>query len=422
MKNITRKIAAVAMCAAVTVTAAVGLAGCDGSGGDNTNTLFLYPINYYGIEGKAFTSRWNGMKGALEDAGWSITGDGQQDSKQFAATRTAECTMPEDTQIIFVNNQTWDTNLALTDRLLEYQPLAVISTCNGVEFCSERIAANSPGTQNATMAGFSDSYKEAFANGTLNYNATKYSASVAPIVAAVYYAVTSGERMEGDDGMPLHLTQEYWAVTSYEEYCEMEAYDIITGDQPTIMKADMDGLLGDYDAFASFVSQSTSTYEGVKALVEKHQSENTTDTVATTDEFKIGLLVPNSINDSVQAYLDFIEGYLAEVYNYTTTRYYVSGSVNQEQAADQACNAGCDAIISLQDDTSRQAACEMANSRGVWFAVAGACVYGTDEWDGMAACDYYVGSVGTSLDDEYQAGYDMVQYYIDIINERGALS
>ncbi len=423
MKKSAVKIIAAVMSAAVMTGAAVGFTACGGTiDSSNTNTLFLYPLNYYGIEGKAFTSRWNGMKAALEDVGWSITGDGQQDSKQFVATRLDSCTMPEDTQIVFVNNQTWDTNLALTDKLLEYQPLAVISTCNGVEFCSERIAANSPGTQNATMASFSTSYKEAFENGTLHYIASKYSASVAPVVAAVYYSVTTGNRMLGDDGMPLHLTQEYWTITSYEDYCEMEQYDIITGDQPTIMKSDMDDLLGDYEAFAEFVENYTSSYEGVKSLVEKHESENTVDTVADTDEFTIGILVPNSINDSVQGYLDFIEGYLAEVYNYKTERYYVSGTVNQEQAAQQACNAGCDAIISLQDDTDRQAACEMANRNGVWFAVAGACVYGTDEWEAMAACQYFIGSVGTSLDDEYQAGYEMVKYYIDIINERGALS
>ncbi|MGN0814936.1 MAG: hypothetical protein ACI4MH_06870 [Candidatus Coproplasma sp.] len=421
MKSLKGKIFAVAAAAALAVSAAVGLAGCGGSD-TTTNTLFLYPVNYYGIEGKAFTSRWNGMKAALEDAGWQITGDGQQDSKQFKAARTDECEMPEDTKIVFVNNQTWDTNLALTDKLLEYQPLAVITTCNGVEFCSERIVANSPDTQNATMASFSESYKQAFEDGTLHYMASKYSASVAPVVAAVYSAVTTGERMVDSKGEPLHLTQSYWTIDSYEKYCEMEQYDIITGSTPTIMKADMDACLGDYDKFAEFVEDYTSTFDGVKSLVEKHEAQNTTDTKATTSKFKLGLLVPNSINDSVQAYLDFIEGYLADVYNYETQRFYVSGSTNQETAAEQACNAGCKAIISLQDDTNRQAACEKANSNKVWFAVAGACVYGTSEWQGMAACDYYVGSIGTSLDDEYQAGYDMVKKYIDIINERGAVS
>jgi hypothetical protein len=312
--------------------------------------------------------------------------------------------------------------LALTDKLLEYRPIGVVSTCNGVEFCAERIYANSPGTENATMASFSTSYKTAFQDGTLQFMMSKYSASVAPIVAAVYSAVTTGSRMVDSEGYPLHLTQSYWTVDSYEKYQEMEQYDIITGTQPTIMKADMDAVLGDYTKFANFVSTYTSSYEKVKTLVEKHKTENTTDTKATTASFKIGLLVPNSINDSVQAYLDFIEGYLKDVYNYTTQRFSVSGTVNQETAADQACNAGCTAIISLQDDTDRYAACQKAQDKNVWFAIAGACVYGTTEWDNLASCTNYVGSVGTSLDDEYQAGYDMVKRYIDKINARGAVS
>lgn len=421
MKGIKGKIAALVIGAAVTATAAVGLTGC-GSSGDNTNTLFLYPINYYGIEGKAFTSRWDGMADALRDAGWNITGDGQKDSQQFKVSRTDKCTMPEDTQIVFVNNQTWDTNLALTDKLIEYQPLAVFSTCNGVEFCSERIAANSPATDNVTYASFTANYKRAFEEGTLNYMASKYTSGLAPIVGALHYAVTTGNRMLGTDGKALHCSQDYWTVDSFEKYCEMETYDIYTGDTPTIMKADLDAVVGDSAKFEEFVKNSTQTYDGVKALVEKHASENTKDTVATTAKYKVGLLVPNSINDSVQLYINFIEGYLARVYNFETQRYSVSGTVSQDAAARQAISGNCKALISMQDDTDRAAACKVANDANVWFSVIGTCIYGTDEWTEMSGCDYYVGSIGTSLDSEYKAGYDMVKKYIDIINDRGALN
>ncbi len=421
MKGIKGKITAVIAGAVLTATALAGMTGCGGSG-NNTNTIFLYPINYYGIEGKAFTSRWNGMAGALREAGWDITGDGQKDSLQFKATRTAACTMPDDTQVVFVNNQTWDTNLALTDKLLEYQPLAVISTCNGVEFCSERIAANSPETQNATYASFTANYKKAFKEGTLNYMASKYTSGLAPIVGATYHALTTGNRMLGSDGKALHCSQDYWTIDSYEKYCEMETYDIYTGDTPTIMKADLDAVLGDNQKFEEFIKNSTQTFEGVKALVEKHGTENTKDTVATTEKFKIGLLVPNSINDSVQLYIDFIEGYLARVYNFETQKYAVSGTVSQDAAARQAISGNCKALISMQDDTDRAAACKVANGSKVWFSVVGTCIYGTDEWEEMASCDYYVGSIGTSLDSEYKAGYEMVKKYIDIINERGKLN
>ena len=273
-----KKLLAAALGATIATASVAGLTACGGGGGDNTNTLFLYPINYYGIEGKAFTSRWDGMADALRDAGWNITGDGQMDSLQFKATRTDKCTMPEDTQIVFVNNQTWDTNLALTDKLLEYQPLAVISTCNGAEFCSERILANSPGTQNATVASISDSYEDAFKNGSMNFMAAKLgTSSVAPIVAAVSKAVRTGQRMEDENGDPLHLAQDYWLIDSYESYLEMKECEIFTGDKPTIMKSDMDAAIGSYETYKTFAEQTASTKEGVKGLIAKHTSENTTD-------------------------------------------------------------------------------------------------------------------------------------------------
>lgn len=426
-----------ALCATIATVAAVGITGCGGdTGGTTTNTLFLYPINYYGIEGKAFTSRWDGMAGALREAGWEITGDGQKDSQKFKANRKAECTMPEDTQIVFINNQTWDTNLALTDKLLEYQPLAVISTCNGAEFCSERILANSPSTQNATIASISPSYKDAFKDGSMNYMAAKLStSSVAPIVAAVCKAVRTNERLVDENGDPLHLGQEFWVVDSYDAFVEMENCDILTGDTPTIMKADMDAAIGSYATFKEFAEKKAGTSAGVKELIASHASSKPTDVVETGRKLKIGLLVPQSINDAVKGYLDFMEGYLARVYNYETKRFAVTGSVNQEQAAEQACNDNCDAIISLQDDTNRAAACKKAEDNGKWFAVAGSCVYsesktytsGADagklnEWGQMAACSRFVGSVGTSLKAEYNAGYNMVKHYIDIINKRGKLN
>lgn len=390
------------------------------------NVLFLYPINYYGIEGKAFTSRWNGMRDALVAAGWEVTGDGQKDSTQFKITRTDSCTMPEDTEIIFVNNQTWDTTLALTNNLTKYQPLAVISTCNGVEFCAEKILAYSEGTQNVTYASFSSQYQEAFQDGSLNYIASKYTASVAPIVAALYSAVVEGEKMVSASGDALHMEQQFWTIQSADEYDEWAAYDIITGSNPTIMKVNMDEALSKataterYEALAAFTAEHTATQDQVKALCEANQNE--TDTPAGTEEFTIGLLVPNSVNDSIQAYIDFISGYLGSAYNFKTIEVKVDGSsTNQETAADKAINAGCKAIISLQDDTDRVAACQLADKKGVWFAIAGSCVYGTEEWNQLNACAHYVGSVGTSLDTEYKAGFDMVQKYIDIINVRGVV-
>ncbi len=417
---------------------AVMFSGCsDAAGGDTTNTLCLYPINYYGIAGRGFTYRWDGMKAALADYGWTVTGDGQKDSLKFKVERTddGKYTTPADTQIIFINNQTWDTGLALTEPLSEYAPLAVISTCNGVEFCSQQISSWSPSTNNATMAGFSANYEEAFKNGTLHYVAAKYSASVAPVVGLLYNAIVTGKRLENENGEAPNLSQDYWHITSYEQYQEASQYDNVgSGDSnPTIMKADMDAVLpynnpnATYADFVSFVEK-TATYEGVQGLYNGNREVQ--DTVITDRKVKIGLLVPSSINESVQAYIDYMEKYAAEVYNIEFVRYPVSGTISQVQACNQACDAGCEGVISLQDDTDRVSAIKTANSRGVFFAVAGTCVgdvtyEDTDgnqfesEYSQTKDLPYYVGAVGCSLESDYRAAYEMTAYYLQLICERG---
>ncbi len=433
MRN--KRIAALLCCVLMIFTTVFG-AGCSGGTGDTTNTIFLYPINYYGIAGRGFTYRWEGMKAALADYGWTVTGDGQKDSLKFKVTRTddGKYTTPEDTQIVFVNNQTWDTGLALTDPLAEYQPLAIISTCNGVEFCAQQISSWSPSTQNATMAGFSTSYEAAFKDGTLAYVAAKYSASVAPVVALLYNAITTGQRLVNENGEAPNLSQDYWHITSYEEYLAACEYDNVgnNGTNPTIMKADMDPVLpygnsgATYADFVKFIDK-TATYDGVKELYNNNRDAK--DTVAATNKIKVGLLVPNSINESVQAYIDYMEQYAAKVYNIEFQHYPVSGTVSQVQACTQACDAGCLGVISLQDDTDRTAAIKYANTKGVFFAVAGTCIGEVDyadadgklypsEYSQVKDLPYYAGAVGCSLDADYQAAYTMTAYYLQMLNDR----
>lgn len=397
------------------------LVGCTNGGiqvGEDgtSNTLFLYPINYFGIKDKAFTSRWDGMKAALVEYEWTVEGDGQKDSKKFRITRNEDNTMPEDTRIVFVNNQTWDTGLALTNPLAQYQPLAVISTVNGVEFASQRIASDSPSTQNVTMGGFGKTYEAAFKNGTLHFLAAKYSASVAPIVAAIHEAV-NGNVLRNPEGYALNISQEFWFADSYEKYLEMASYDVITGDNPTIKKADMNQHIDNYESFQAFI-KNTSKFEDVKTHFNSNRDLK--DTIATTPKYKIGLLVPNSINESIQSYLDYIEGYLAKVYNYETERFLISGTVNQVQQTTAAANAGCKAVISLQDDTDRENSIIEANKRGVYYGIAGAA-QGPQGYEETKALPYFIGSVGTALNDEFQAGYTMVKYYLEIIKARGEI-
>jgi hypothetical protein len=382
------------------------------------NCIFVYPINYYAQEGQNFTAKWHGMKKALEQHGVTITGDDSKDSKQFKYTISDDTDLPSDFQLVFVNNQTWDTSLALSKPLKKYTPMAIVSTCNGVEFCSAQIMANSPNTRNCTLGGFSDAYQKAFENGSLAYLGVKFAASVGPIVAATYSAV-QGAPIRTPNGEAIRIGQKYWMINSLEEYLELAELDQIN-DNPVYKKCDYDKIIpatnpnATYEDFYNWASAS-----GVEEVKAKYQANrDIVDTPVATEKFKIGLIVPGSINDAVQAYVDYISKYMAVMYNFEVVMYPVSSSVNQKAAAQQACDANCKAIISLQDDTDRNAAIEYANSRGVYSAIVGNS-QNDKNYNEVKDLPYFVGSIGSGLQDEIDAEYEMVEYYLQKMIQRG---
>ena len=81
------------------------------------------------------------------------------------------------------------------------------------------------------------------------------------------------------------------------------------------------------------------------------------------------------------------------------------------------CNKGADLIISLQDDTNRNAAIAEANTRGVYFANAGTC---QNDADYAATKDYkyFVGSIGSSIEHEREATREMTEYYLQKMIDR----
>ena len=205
------------------------------------NALFFALYNYYGYEGQHFTNKWLGMRDALLDHGITVTGyEGEKDARKFKITREADCDLPEDTVIYMVNNQNWDAGIQFTKPFARYHPMVVISTCNGVEFASSPILSSGDKISNATMGGFSPTYREAFVNGSLHYVVAKYSAHVAPIFAAAVDAVLTGQPMRNADGSALHLSISTWAIQTLSEFDEMSAVDSIDSTHPTVRKINID--------------------------------------------------------------------------------------------------------------------------------------------------------------------------------------
>lgn len=389
---------------------------------DTNNTLFIALYNYYGQEGQHFTNRWLGMLDALNEYGIEVTGhEAQKDAREFKIDYT-NSKLPEDAEIYMVNNQTWDTGLQFTRPLTNKKPMAVLSTCNGVEFASAQIKANSPSTQNGTMGGFSTQYENAFNDGSLNYLISKYSCHIAPIFAAGVNAVRGNAlRTENNEALRLSITQ--WDVKSLDEYNTYSAIDRIADDAegPTIKKSDIDKFFtkgGEFNNAKALEDWcAASTFENVKALYDANRT--VTDQVDTGEKVKVGILKPGSVNDSVGAYIDYMKGYLARVYNVEfVTDEDISNSNDQKTAAIAMCNKGAQLIISVQDDTNRNAAIKEANSRGVYFANVGTCQNDKD-YNEVKDLPYFVGSIGTSIQEERRSTYEMTKYYLEIMCERG---
>ena len=389
------------------------------------NAIFFALYNYYGYEGQHFTNKWLGMRDALADHGITVTGyEGEKDARKFKITREPDCDLPEDTVIYMVNNQNWDAGIQFNKPFARYHPMVVISTCNGVEFASSPILSSGDKISNATMGGFSPTYREAFVNGSLHYVVAKYSAHVAPIFAAAVNAVETGEVMRNADGTALHLSISTWAIQTLTQYDEMEAVDSIDPNHPTVRKINIDKFFDksspDYGAekLAEWVSQSTK--ENIKELYTLNGTNAAEDQASYRkgEPIKCGIIGPSSVNDQVGKYIEYIENYLATAYNVTILPYGAVTSINtQSMIAKQLCNQGADFIISLQDDTDRNDAAIICNNNGVYFAIGGSCQNEVD-YEKIKNLPYYVGSVGTSTAEERRSAREMTEYYIQCLLHR----
>lgn len=526
------------------LASAIALSSCDALfifGKDSTyqeedfnncnNSLFFALYNYYGYEGQHFTNKWHGMRDALNRHGVKISGDdiGQKEASKFVVEYTSDCDLPQDRDIYMVNNQEWDSGVQFTTPFAKHKPMAVISTCNGVEFAASPILSSGLNISNATMGGFSKEYRDAFLNGSLKYVCAKYSAHVAAIVAAGVDAVDNGAAMRNKDGTALSLGIKYWNIQSLDQYDEMSDYDSCGNDDPTLRKINLDKFFDhsspDYGAEKLTEFMAESTKDDVKKLYEEnngvliprvnfnnqinevnvggklklenysilHNPDNlplsfkssdesiltidnenqiialkegdanvtpklgdyesqpipikvvsktsqTLSTFSTTDKstisnehglknqdesnfrtynkIKLGIISPSSINSQVGSYISYMQNYLARAYNLDVLPLgTITNQKTQTTVCNELINSGAELIISVQDDTERVSAIKAANDRGVYFGIVGSCQNPKDYAE-VKDLPYYVGSVGTSVDEERKAADNMTEYYLQCMIKR----
>lgn len=99
----------------------------------------------------------------------------------------------------------------------------VLTSALGVEFFGTAISQVNPEIKLATVASFTDAYKQAFnaEPAQMDYLAGKFASSIGPIFAAVYNAINGDIESVRDNGQAFRLDQGYWTAIGKEQFNQM---------------------------------------------------------------------------------------------------------------------------------------------------------------------------------------------------------
>ncbi|MCK0472788.1 hypothetical protein [Halalkalibacter sp. APA_J-10(15)] len=148
---------------------------------------------------------------------------------------------------------------------------------------------------------------------------------------------------------------------------------------------------------------------------DPEQTEEDTDMDSHTDEdeaIRIGVQIYDATDSEVVAFKRYYEDYIEDHYN---VEFLFSESINTAEeevtSTENFINQGVDAIISFSDQ-DRMAVIRRTEDAGVHYAIA-AGTLSDEQYDQVKDNEYFVGSIGPSLEQEEQIGYDMAKHYLD---------
>lgn len=131
-----------------------------------------------------------------------------------------------------------------------------------------------------------------------------------------------------------------------------------------------------------------------------------------TESYKIGVQIHDATDSEIVAFKEYYEDYIQDQYN---VEFLFSGTIataeEERTSAENFINQGVKAIISFSD-SDRAAIIQMTEEAGIYYAVA-AGTLGDELYNEVKDNEFYIGSIGPSLEDEEQVGYDMAKHYID---------
>jgi hypothetical protein len=134
--------------------------------------------------------------------------------------------------------------------------------------------------------------------------------------------------------------------------------------------------------------------------------------IDTSKKIKIGVLVSDATTAEALAFRNYYTNYIGKQYNvefiYSDEIVDVAG---EKSAIDTFITNNCKAIISFSS-FDRSSQIEQTSSAKVYYAVATGTLT-DDEYEKYKTYEYYVGAIGPSLEEEYKAGFDMANYYLE---------
>ncbi len=163
-------------------------------------------------------------------------------------------------------------------------------------------------------------------------------------------------------------------------------------------------------------SSSASDTAPEESTADTAQSETVSaadvDTYGIDKTLNVGVLVSDATSSEALAFRSYYLDYLSEKYdvNFVYSDE-LTDAAGETTALENFINQGMQAVISLSS-FDRPAQLETCEEAGIYYAVAAGTLT-EDEYSTYKDYEHYVGSVGPSLDTEYQTGYDMAKHYID---------
>ncbi len=147
----------------------------------------------------------------------------------------------------------------------------VLTAALGVELFGASIAQINPEIKLATVASYTDAYKEAFnaEPAQLDYLTGKYASSIGPVFAAMFNAVTGNIDCVRDNGNAFRIDQGYWTAIGTEEFNTL--FEIANStEKPAYTADDLSSyikLVNDAANFADFKAFAEAyTIEDIQAL------------------------------------------------------------------------------------------------------------------------------------------------------------